>query len=537
MVAQRVIGEAATLRSPASSGVGAARRDCLTEDEVLSLCEGRASSDALPRIDEHLDNCDTCQQWVAEMLGFADETSSRRDATLHPTMLRAGMLVAERFQIVRFIKRGGMGEVYEAFDQVLEAPVALKTIIATACDNPRAIKKLKAEVQLARSIRHPNVCSVFDFWEHRVDGDDRASVYFFTMELIEGDTLGQRLKAGPIELPEALRLARLQLWGLRAAHVSGVVHRDFKSDNVMLRSQRQGSEVVVMDFGLARLVPMAGGSWSNDSEQFAGSVAYMAPEQVEGRKNIGTEADVFSFGVVLFEMLTGVLPFTGDSPWTIATRRLTERPTAPSRLNPCVTPALDAFVLKCMSRHPSQRFKDASAALAALDELAALQQRGVHPPSHRLTSAALLVLGGIALMLFLTVAAWSTERADDVSQRTATPPPGDVSGAPPPEAANDQRSPPPMPRERGAATPPVPAAPPISASPSLPAVSSRTDRLPARAPRHGDGSSGAAAHPMAAPLAEPPSSDRAAASDSTSESRGARTRPPGAPARLRSRFE
>ena len=361
-----------------SSGVST-KSKCLSEDDVLALCEGRATKEALPRIDEHIDQCDNCRQWVVEMLGFAEVEIAKAGAevdpdadpdTLHPTILRSGSIIAERFRIIRFIKRGGMGEVYEAFDQMLEAPVALKTIISTACDSPKAIRKLKAEVQLARSIRHPNVCSVFDFWEHRENDENRSPTFFFTMEFIDGETLGQRLRRGRIELAEVRRLARLQLLGLRAAHVSGVVHRDFKSDNVMLRRDgKSRSDVVVMDFGLARVVPTEGGSMSNDSEQFAGSVAYMAPEQVEGRKHIGTEADVFAFGVVLFEMLTGQLPFNGDSPWTIATRRLTERPPPPSRLAPGVSPALDAFVLRCMGRQPTDRFKDAQAALEAFEQL------------------------------------------------------------------------------------------------------------------------------------------------------------------------
>lgn len=494
------------------------------------LCEGRASSNALPRIDEHLDDCDSCWEWVIEMLGFADESNSRRGDTLHPTMLRPGMLVAERFRIVRFIKRGGMGEVYEAFDQVLETPVALKTIISTACDNPRAIKKLKAEVQLARSIRHPNVCNVFDFWEHRVEGGARGIVYFFTMELVEGQTLSQRLKAGPLEEPEASSLARQQLCGLRAAHVSGVVHRDFKSDNVMLRSQPRGSEVVIMDFGLARLMPMAGGSSGNDSEQFAGSVAYMAPEQVEGRKNIGTEADVFSFGVVLFEMLTGQLPFTGDSPWTVATRRLTDRPPAPSRLNPRVSPALDAFVLKCMSREPSQRFKDAPAALAALERLAVPRYAATRLPRRWLMGAASLLLAGIALKAFFT-APWREGReAVDISQRasklkttnvSATP----ANAQPPPAAPVDADAPAPL-----EVAPSVAAFPPSSSPPSAPIPAPPVTRRNTRA-GSGRATPAAAARHLEAPLLDEQ------APTSTSASRGRKDRPPGAPPRLRGRFE
>jgi serine/threonine protein kinase len=372
---QRLNTDGKTLESRRSNdehttGVGPAASRCLSEDEVMRLCAGEIAEEHLPRVDEHLDRCEACQRWVAEVMAHGETNPAQEDDNSpHPSAFRAGTMAAGRFRIARFIKRGGMGEVYEAFDSVLETRVALKTIISTACDSPRAVRKLKAEVQLARSIRHPNVCSVFDIWEHHVVPGDASPVHFFTMEFIDGLTLRQLLERSLFDFGETLRVARLQLLGLRAAHDSGVVHRDFKSDNVMLRNGRHDdSQLVVMDFGLARTLQKEGAA-SNDSEQFAGSVAYMAPEQVEGRRNIGPEADVFAFGVVLFEMLTGELPWVGDSPWTTAALRLTQRAPPPSRLRPGLSPRIDAFVLKCLQRQPADRFKDAREALIAFEEL------------------------------------------------------------------------------------------------------------------------------------------------------------------------
>ncbi len=482
----RRTGDSSTLQSPEplaplsprddhSSGVSTRSR-CLSEDDVLALCEGRAAREELPRIDEHLDQCEACRQWVVEMLGLAEVEFAPEDGpeadpdTLHPTILRQGSVIAERFRIARFIKRGGMGEVYEAFDRMLEAPVALKTIISTACDSPKAIRKLKAEVQLARSVRHPNVCSVFDFWEHREGEDDRAPVFFFTMEFIDGETLGQRLRRERLTLLEVRRLARLQLLGLRAAHVAGVVHRDFKSDNVMLRKGgRDGEDVVVMDFGLARVVPSEGGSLSNDSEQFAGSVAYMAPEQVEGRKHIGTEADVFAFGVVLFEMLTGQLPWSGDSPWTTATKRLTERAPPPSRLASGISAGLDAFVLKCLSRYPNDRYKDAQAALDAFDALAPT-------PAPRPRAGRWAAAIAVAFMLSaLGATVWSTR------EPAPPPPPPHARGPREVDVAREAAALQPQPR----ALPSPTAASPPAASPAeaSPAEASPAEASPAEAPR------------------------------------------------------
>jgi hypothetical protein len=534
-------------RADHSSGVSTRSR-CLTEDDVLALCEGRFTNAELPRVDEHLDQCEGCRQWVVEMLGFAEVEFAEVDVpegdpeTLHPTILRPGSMIAERFRIVRFVKRGGMGEVYEAFDQMLEAPVALKTIISTACDSPKAIRKLKAEVQLARSVRHPNVCSVFDFWEHREGEDDRSPVFFFTMEFIDGETLGQRLRRERLAPDEVRRLARLQLLGLRAAHVTGVVHRDFKSDNVMLRKGgRDAGDVVVMDFGLARVVPTEGGSLSNDSEQFAGSVAYMAPEQVEGRKHIGTEADVFAFGVVLFEMLTGQLPFNGDSPWTTATKRLTERAPPPSRLASNVSPGLDAFVLRCLSRQPQDRFKDAQAALEAFDKLTPASA-----PRPRVGKAAAAI--AVAFMVFaLGVTLWSWREASAPSPVTA------AERVKPVEPASEAAALQPQPRAASPATVP-PAAPPASvgegerpgavasgsgaegsAPPTVPPRAPETDtRAKAEAKSAGTAKKTAApnavvAHDVLEATAAPSAPDEAASASSAD----ARKRKPGAPPRLR----
>jgi serine/threonine protein kinase len=424
---QRLNTDGKTLESRRSNdehttGVGPAASRCLSEDEVMRLCAGEIAEEHLPRIDEHLDRCEACQRWVAEVMAHGETNPAEDDdASPHPSAFRAGTMAAGRFRIARFIKRGGMGEVYEAFDSVLETRVALKTIISTACDSPRAVRKLKAEVQLARSIRHPNVCSVFDIWEHHVVPGDANPVHFFTMEFIDGLTLRQLLERSLFDFDETLRIARLQLLGLRAAHDSGVVHRDFKSDNVMLRNGRHDdAQLVVMDFGLARTLQKEGAA-SNDSEQFAGSVAYMAPEQVEGRRNIGPEADVFAFGVVLFEMLTGELPWVGDSPWTTAALRLTQRAPAPSRLRPGLSPRIDAFVLKCLNRQPADRFKGAREALIAFEELL-----GPLPRRTRrwVVGAAVAGLAGVLLALGL--------QRGTSSQVSALRPPESAEQAPAP---------------------------------------------------------------------------------------------------------
>jgi len=238
--------------------------------------------------------------------------------------------VGQRYVIRQFIARGGMGEVYEAFDRELQERVALKTVTSTACDNRGAVRRLKAEVQLARRVSHPNVCRIYDFGTHAAQGA-LAPVSFLTMEFVDGETLGQRIRAGgALPVAEARQLGRELLNGLRAAHAAGVLHRDFKSDNVMLRRSEQGFSPLILDFGLARALDQPGRTSSTSHRGLVGTLAYIAPEQFEGKPHT-TAGDVYSFGVVWFEMLTGELPFKpSSSPAVTTLDRLTRPPSPPS---------------------------------------------------------------------------------------------------------------------------------------------------------------------------------------------------------------
>jgi serine/threonine protein kinase len=347
---------------------------CLSDEDIVAFAQGGLPSGRLPEIHAHLDACETCQRLLTEAVralataATAPETS--RDGTRWNTTFQPGVVLAKRYRIKHFIARGGMGEVYEAFDEDLQQRVALKTVAAAASDHPDAVRRLKGEVQLARRVSHPNVCRIYDFGTHAMS--DGTQLSFLTMEFVEGETLGQYIRlGGALALSEARALARQMLLGLGAAHDAGVLHRDFKSDNVILRPDGAARVTpLILDFGLARALDHESQNSSNGSNPaLVGTFSYLAPEQLEGKPHTRA-SDLYSFGVVWFEMLTGELPFDpGSSPAVAALQRLRKLAPAPSGKNPEVTSELDALVLRCLRRSPRDRFETAADVLVALDAL------------------------------------------------------------------------------------------------------------------------------------------------------------------------
>jgi tetratricopeptide (TPR) repeat protein/TolB-like protein len=260
-----------------------------------------------------------------------------------------------------------MGEVYEAEDSELGERVALKTVRPEVAAQPRVVERFKREIQLARKVSHPSVCRTFDIGRHQPAGG--PDVLFLTMEYLDGETLSQRLRAGGRLAPaDALPVVRQMAAALQAAHDAGIVHRDFKSSNVVLVPAKGGPRVVVTDFGLAR-APAHEGDSSSASLTGTGVVGtpyYMAPEQVTGGK-VGPSADLYSLGIVLYEMVTGRLPFDGDSPLSIAVKRLTEKPPSPRLAVPDLDPRWEATILRCLERNPADRFASASDLVRSLE--------------------------------------------------------------------------------------------------------------------------------------------------------------------------
>jgi serine/threonine protein kinase/TolB-like protein len=304
--------------------------------------------------------------------------------------------------VIRFIAEGGMGEVYECDDRLLGERVALKTIRPEIATDHAVVERFRREIQLARRVTHKNVCRLFDVGVHRVpDGlGAEVDVAFLTMELLVGETLADYVRsAAPVAPAEALPLAEQMAQALAAAHDAGVVHRDFKSQNVVLVPSPSGSpRVVVTDFGLARGGAVPGADVVTGTGGIIGSPAYMAPEQVEGGP-IGPAADLYALGVVLFELTTGTLPFHGDTPLATAVKRLRQPAPAPRALVPDLDPAWDAVIRRLMEREPTARFATAREVVAALrsHKLPAVVPPPLRRriPVHRTVVSAALVVGGL----------------------------------------------------------------------------------------------------------------------------------------------
>ena len=322
-------------------------------------------------------------------------TSAARRRVGNEPSYTAGDLLAGRYRLVRFIARGGMGEVYEAEDLELKERVALKTVRWDVALDALAIERFKREIQLARKVTHPNVCRIFDVSHHREEGAAEPTI-FLTMELLPGETLSQRLRrAGPMLPGEALLIASQIAEALHAAHRVGVVHRDLKPGNVVLVEGRGGTadpRAVVTDFGLARLDaadPSAGQNLTlTGAAGIVGTPAYLAPEQVDGGE-ITAATDLFAFGIVLYEMLTGTVPFLGENALSTAVKRLKEVPVPPRVHAPGLDPRWEAAILRCLDRDPAARFATAPEVIRALDQplesatlMTAMTPRLVPPPSQ-----------------------------------------------------------------------------------------------------------------------------------------------------------
>ncbi|MET0388980.1 MAG: serine/threonine-protein kinase, partial [Polyangiales bacterium] len=259
------------------------------------------------------------------------------------------------YRIVTELGGGAMGQVYFAEHTVMGRRAAIKVIRDELSTHEESVQRFINEARLVNRIGHPNIVEITDFGQ--IDAR-----YYIMMELLEGETLEERLeRVGRLDEPVALALIDQVADAVRAAHDLGVVHRDLKPENIYLTRRGSDDEVVVkvLDFGIAKLMHGPGQSESSTSPgAVLGTPQYMSPEQCQGDVHLDHRSDVYSLGVVLYRMLTGTVPFTGDTIVQILSGHISDLPTPPRALRPEITLRTEAAILKALEKAPEDRFAD-----------------------------------------------------------------------------------------------------------------------------------------------------------------------------------
>jgi serine/threonine-protein kinase len=263
-----------------------------------------------------------------------------------------GSIVDKRYRVLRRLGSGGMADVWLAEDTHLQRQVALKVLHTRFLQDQQFVERFQREAEHAAGLQHPNIVAVFD------RGQD-AGVNYIAMRYVEGPTLKELIERG-LTPEQAAALVRQVLEGARFAHRNGIVHRDLKPQNVIVD---QEGKAVVTDFGIAR----AGVSEITQTGSVMGTPQYLSPEQAQGFE-VTPVSDLYSIGVILYEALCGRVPFEGESAVAVAMKQVSETPQRPSSINPQVSPALDAVVMRALEKDPGQRFQSADAFIAALDQ-------------------------------------------------------------------------------------------------------------------------------------------------------------------------
>jgi eukaryotic-like serine/threonine-protein kinase len=265
--------------------------------------------------------------------------------------LEAGTVVAGRYRLLGRLGSGGMADVWCAEDSLLNRRVALKFLHARFVQDEQFVERFRREASAAAGLQHPNIVGVFD--RGTFEG-----THYIAMEYVEGASLKDLIERG-LSVGEGVEIVRQVLAGVRYAHARGIVHRDLKPQNVLVDAEGRAR---VTDFGIAR----AGVSEITQTGSVLGTAQYLSPEQAQGLP-VTAASDIYSVGVMLYETLTRQVPFDADSPVSVALKQVSERPRPPSELNPEVSRALDAVVLKALAKDPANRFASAEEFIQALD--------------------------------------------------------------------------------------------------------------------------------------------------------------------------
>jgi len=298
--------------------------------------------------------CKECA--TALPLSEKPQISVTRTLEMPADELTRGTLFAGRYEIIEELGAGGMGRVYRAFDKKVDEEVALKLLKPAIAADKRIVERFRNELKIARKIRHANVCAMFDLGEE-------GKNLFISMEYVRGEDLSSLIRrTEKLTAGKAVLIARQVAEGLGEAHKLGVVHRDLKPGNIMI--DKDGS-AKIMDFGIARSLTLPGTTLEG---MIIGTPEYMSPEQVEG-KPVDPRSDIYSLGIILYEMVTGRPPFAGDTPFSVAYKHRHEAPEDPRKFNPHLPDALNRVILRCLEKDREARYQTAQELLADLETL------------------------------------------------------------------------------------------------------------------------------------------------------------------------
>jgi serine/threonine-protein kinase len=327
-------------------------------------------------------------------LKSAAEISITKTLVTHEKRLEKGSTIAGRYQILEELGRGGMGVVYKAEDTKLKRTVALKFLPPELTHISEVKERFMREAQAAAALDHPNICTVYEF-------DQAEETSFISMAYIEGQSLKEKIASGPLDLDQALKIATQVAEGLQIAHRKGVVHRDIKSSNIMVTEDGQAK---IMDFGLAR---KSGGTLITKQGSTMGTIAYMSPEQARGEE-VDHRTDIWSVGVVLYEMLTAQLPFKGEHDQSVVHSIMNEKPKPITDLKADIPVSIGQVVSKALEKDPDKRYQQAEELLDDLKSISA----GIVPQEIRVRlrkeklrkkKRAILYAGAAGLVIILAV--------------------------------------------------------------------------------------------------------------------------------------
>ncbi len=297
----------------------------------------------------------------------SDNSSSVTERNAADTyVFSPGQLVAGRFRIVKFINRGGMGEVYEAIDERLGNALALKTIRPEMAEDNSVIERFRREIRVAHQVAHSSLCRVFDLVEHN-SGGSGATVHCLSMELLSGESLGSYLEeARPLSPKDALPLIRQIATALQVLHDQNIIHRDLKPSNIMLVPGPGAHRAVVTDFGLARPLHDDKDLFKTHTEFAAGAPYFMAPELFTGQRP-SIASDIYAFGLVMDEMVTRSRAFTAESPHIVLYQKFNEKPISPAQRADNLPSLWEDVILRCLDANPERRFERVEEITAVLE--------------------------------------------------------------------------------------------------------------------------------------------------------------------------